>query len=224
MSTIQDAALYEDLGLSRSLQDNSKRNELGQDDFLKLMTTQLRNQDPTNPADNAEFMSQLAQFGTVTGIEDLKTEIQNLASSLVSNQTFQATSMLGRDVLIPANQGVLEQDGVIDGAVELPNAVSNLDIGIYDLTGQLVSNVSLGSQPPGMAAFNWDGLATDGKAVPPGRYNIRAEAISGGVNEEYEVLIADKVQSVSLPAAGKALTMELAGLGEVGFSEIRQIR
>ena len=207
MSTIQDAALYEDLGLSRSLQDNSKRNELGQDDFLKLMTTQLRNQDPTNPADNAEFMSQLAQFGTVTGIEDLKTEIQNLASSLVSNQTFQATSMLGRDVLIPANQGVLEQDGVIDGAVELPNAVSGLNIGVYDLSGQLVSNVSLGSQPPGMAAFNWDGLATDGKAVPPGRYNIRAEAISGGVNEEYEVLIADKVQSVSLPAAGKALTM-----------------
>ena len=79
MSTIQDAALFEDLGLSRSLQDSSNRNELGQEDILKLMTTQLRNQDPTKPADNAEFMSQLAQFGTVTGIEDLKTEIQNLA-------------------------------------------------------------------------------------------------------------------------------------------------
>lgn len=224
MSTIQDATLYDDLGLSRSLQDNSKRNELEQDDFLMLMTTQLKNQDPLKPADNAEFMSQLAQFGAVEGIAGLKTEIQNLAGSLVSNQTFQAAGMLGREVLIPATQGVLGQGGVIEGAVELSSAVSSLDIGIYDLSGQLVRNVSLGSQSPGIVAFDWDGLTTDGEVVPPGRYEIRAEAISGGINEAYEVLIADKVQSVSLPAAGKALTMELAGLGTVDFSEIRQIR
>lgn len=224
MSTIEDATLYKDLGLSRSLQDNSKRNELDQEDFLVLMTAQLKNQDPLKPADNAEFMSQLAQFGAVEGIADLKTEIQNMAGSLVSNQTFQAAGMLGHTVLIPATHGVLEADGVIEGAVELLNSVSSLNIGIYGPGGELVRNVSLGSQSPGMAAFDWDGLATDGEAVPPGRYEIRAEATSGGVNEAYEVLIADKVQSVSLPAAGKALTMELAGLGEVNFSEIRQIR
>ncbi|RLA04738.1 MAG: flagellar hook assembly protein FlgD, partial [Gammaproteobacteria bacterium] len=116
------------------------------------------------------------------------------------------------------------QDGAIEGAVDLPSSVSSLNIGVYDLSGQLVSNVSLGSQSPGMVAFNWDGLATDGTAVPPGRYEMRAEGLSGGTNEAYEVLIADEVQSVSLPAAGKPLTMELAGLGEVDFSEIRQIR
>jgi flagellar basal-body rod modification protein FlgD len=113
---------------------------------------------------------------------------------------------------------------VIAGAVELPSAVSSLNIGIFDQAGQHIRNVSLGSQSPGMVTFDWDGLATDGTAVPPGHYEVRAEAIRGGVNEAYDVLIADKVQSVSLPAAGKALTMELAGLGEVNFSEIRQIR
>jgi len=224
MNTIQDAALYEELGLSRPSQDNSKRNELEQDDFLMLMTTQLKNQDPLKPADNAEFMSQLAQFGTVDGIAGLKTEIQNLAGSLVSNQPIQAAGMLGHKVLVPASQGALEQDGIIEGAVELSSSVSSLDIGIYDLSGQLMSTVSLGNQSPGMVAFSWDGLATDGKAVPPGRYEIRAEAVSGGTSEAYDVLIADKVQSVSLPAAGKPLTMELAGLGEVDFSEVRQIR
>ena len=122
MNTIQDSALYAELGLSPSLQDNSKRNELGQEDFLMLMTTQLKNQDPLKPADNAEFMSQLAQFGAVEGIDGLKTEVQKLAGSLVSNQTFQAAGMLGRQVLIPATHGVLEQGGAIDGAVELPNA------------------------------------------------------------------------------------------------------
>jgi flagellar basal-body rod modification protein FlgD len=223
MNTIQDATLFEDLGLSRSLQD-SKRNELEQEDFLMLMTTQLKNQDPLKPADNAEFMSQLAQFGAVEGIAGLKTEIQNLAGSLVSNQTFQAAGMLGREVLVPATQGVLEQGGVIEGAVELPYAVSSLNIGIYDPGGQLVRNINLDGQSPGMVSFDWDGLATDGAAVPPGRYEIRAEAISGGINEAYDVLVADKVQSVSLPAAGRALTMELAGLGTVDFSQIRQIR
>ena len=224
MNTVQDAAFFEDLGLTRDLQGNGKSNELGQEDFLMLMTTQLKNQDPLKPADNAEFMSQLAQFGTVEGIEALKTEVQNLAGSLVSNQTFQAAGMLGHEVLIPATQGVLEQDGAIAGAVEVPDAVKSLNIGIYDMAGQLIRNVSLGSQSPGMVAFDWDGLATDGKAVPPGRYEIRAEGNSGGVNEAFEVLVADKVRSVSLPAAGKALSIELAGLGEVNFSDIRQIR
>jgi len=224
MNSVQDAALFEDLGLSRNLQGNSKSNELGQEDFLMLMTTQLKNQDPLKPADNAEFMSQLAQFGTVEGIDSLKAEVQKLANSLVSNQTFQAAGMLGHEVLIPANQAVLEQDGVVAGAVELPDAVASLDIGIYDMAGQLLRNVSLGSQSPGMVAFDWDGLAKDGKAVPPGRYEIRAEGNNGGVSEAYEVLVVDKVQSVSLPAEGKAMSIELAGLGEVNFSDIRQIR
>jgi len=187
------------------------------------MTTQLRNQDPFKPMENGEFMGQLAQFGTVSGIEDVKTELQNLSGSLVSNQSLQAAAMLGHEVLIPGNYGVLDTGGVVGGAVELPNAVTNLTIGIYDVSGQLIRNVSLGNQSPGMVAFNWDGLAMDGSAVPPGRYEIRAEAISGGVNEAYEVMLADTVQSVSLPAAGKPLTLELASLGNVSFSDIRQI-
>ena len=223
MISIQDTAVLEELGLSRQAQSGARKTELGQDDFLKLMTTQLKNQDPMKPMENGEFMGQLAQFGTVNGIEDIRTELQNLSGSLVSNQSLQAATMLGRQVLIPGSYGVLEAGGAIDGAVELPNAVANLTIGIYDLSGQLIRNVSLGNQSPGMVAFNWDGLATDGSTVPPGRYEIRAEAISSGINEAYEVMLADKVQSVSLPAAGKPLTLELAHLGNVSFSDIRQI-
>ena len=98
-----------------------------------------------------------------------------------------------------------------------------MNIGIYDQSGQLVKNIGLGSQSPGMVTFSWDGLATDGSAVPPGRYEVRAEAISGGVNEAYDVLLADQVQSVSLPSGGRPLTLELAGLGTVDFSLVRQI-
>jgi len=224
MNSIQDTALFDELGLSRLAQTSTRKTELGQEDFLKLMTTQLRNQDPFKPMENGDFMGQLAQFGTVNGIEDLRTELQDLSGSLVSNQSLQAAAMLGRQVLIPGSQGVLEVGGSISGAVDLPSAVSNLNIGIYNLSGQLIRNVSLGNQSPGTVAFNWDGLATDGSTVPPGRYEIRAEAINGGVNEAYDVMLADTVQSVSLPAAGKPLTLELASLGNVSFSDIKQIR
>ncbi len=224
MNTIENAALFAELGLTRPQQTKSSSNELGQEDFLKLMTAQLQNQDPLEPTSNGEFMGQLAQFGTVTGIGDLKTEIQNLVSTLSSNQTFQAAGMVGRQVLVPATQGILEEDGVIEGAIELEASASSVTIEVQDLSGQLIRNLSLGRQSPGMVTFNWDGLATDGEAVPPGRYVIRAEAITGGVNEAQDVLIAETVRSVSIPKPGEALTLDLAGSGVVNFSEIRQIR
>ena len=118
---------------------------------------------------------------------------------------------------------VLASGGTVNGAVDLPNSVSSMNVGVYNQSGQLVKSIGLGSQSPGMVTFSWDGLATDGSVVPPGRYEVRAEAISGGVNEAYDVLLADQVQSVSLPSGGRPLTLELAGLGTVDFSMVRQI-
>ena len=224
MNTIPNGAMLDELGLSRSQQAGAHSTELGQEDFLRLMTTQLKSQDPFKPMENGEFMGQLAQFGTVTGIDDVRKELQNLAGSLVSNQTLQAAGMLGREVLVPGQFGSLATGGSVSGAVELDKSVTNMRIGVYDLSGQLIRNVSLGMQSPGMVAFHWDGLAADGTTVPPGRYEIRAEAVSGGVNEAYDVLLADTVESVSLPAAGKAFTLTLAGLGDVDFAAVRQIR
>ena len=224
MNTIQDAAVYEELGLSRSAQGETRSTELGQEDFLTLMTTQLKNQDPFKPMENGDFLGQLAQFGAVTGIENLQEAFQGLASSLTSNQTLQAAGMVGRDVLVPGNSAELVPGVPVTGAVELPNSVSSLSIGVYDQTGQLVRKIDMGFQAAGMAGFSWDGLATDGGVAPPGNYEIRAEAISGNTNEAYDVLLARRVQSVTVPRSGVGLTLDLAGLGQVDFSEIRQIR
>ncbi len=223
MASIQDTAVFDELGLSRARNAGSRSTELGQKDFLKLMTTQLQNQDPFKPMENGDFIAQLAQFGTVSGIEDVRTELQNLSGSLVSNQAMQAAGMLGRDVLVPTNQAVLASGGTVNGAVDLPNSVAAMNIGVYSQNGQLVKSIGMGSQSPGMVTFSWDGLATDGSVAPPGRYEIRAEATNGGINSAYEVLLADTVQSVSLPSGGRSLTLELNGLGAVDFSQVRQI-
>ena len=135
----------------------------------------------------------------------------------------QAAGMLGRKVLVPGNQAALAAGGTVDGAVELQDSVANMNISIYDQSGQLIRQIGFGSQSPGMVAFSWDGLATDGSAVPPGRYEVRAEGLNGGVNEAYNVMLVDTVKSVSLPSNGKPLTLELQGIGTVDFSQVRQI-
>ena len=224
MTTIQDAAVFEDLGLSRGLQGANRSTELGQEDFLTLMTTQLQNQDPFKPMENGEFLGQLAQFGAVSGIKDLQTAFADLSSSLYSSQTLQAANMVGREVLVPGEYAQITGEGGMSGAVDLPVSVSSLNVGIYDLSGQLIRNIDLGVQSAGMPAFSWDGLNAQGEAVSPGRYEIRAEAVNGGTNEIFNVLVADRVESVSLPPAGGAFTLELAGIGEKNFSDIRQIR
>ena len=224
MNTIQDNTVFEDLGLTKSVQAESRDTELAQEDFLTLMTTQLRNQDPFKPMENGEFLGQMAQFGTVSGIEDLQTAFRDLASSLGSSQSLQAASMVGRDVLVPGKTAELVEGAPVTGAVELPNSVSSLGIGIYDPTGQLVRRLDMGVQPAGMAQFTWDGLAEDGALAAPGKYEFRAEAVNGGNNEAFDVMLARRVHSVTLPRGGAELTLELAGLGQVNFSEIRQIR
>jgi flagellar basal-body rod modification protein FlgD len=224
MNSIQDMAIFNELGLSQTPKTEKKKETLGQEDFLTLMTTQLRNQDPFKPMDNGEFLSQLAQFGTVSGINELKTSFGDLSNSLYSNQSLQAAGMVGHEVLVPSRYGLLAQGGALGGAVDLPEAASNLSVGIYDMTGQLVRKVDLGVQPAGLVKFSWDGLSTDGAPAPPGRYEIRAEAIHGGINEAYDVLMTTQVESVTLPKGGGALTLELAGIGQVDFSDIRQIR
>ena len=224
MSIIPDQGLLSELGLSRPLTNTASNKELDQDDFLMLMTTQLKNQDPFKPLENGDFIAQIAQFSAVTGITDLNTSFQSLAGSLSSNQALQAASMVGREVLVSGEHAELTENGSIKGAVDLPIAVNNLRVGIYDTNGQLVREIELGSTPSGMGVFDWDGLTNEGEAVPPGRYEIRAEATNDGTNEVFDVLIYAQVQSVTLPGAGGLLSLELAGLGSVNFSDVRQIR
>jgi flagellar basal-body rod modification protein FlgD len=223
MNSIENTRVFEELGVAQAPKGSSTKT-LGQEDFLKLMTAQLQNQDPFKPMENGEFIAQMAQFSTVTGITELRDSFSELAGSLYSNQAFQAASMVGREVLVPNGRGELSHEGTLKGAVELPHAVSNLNIGIYDLSGRVVRTIDLGRQPEGMAEFSWDGLTAEGEWAPAGSYVIRAEGVDGGVNTAHDVLIAAQVNSVTLPKSGGALTLDVAGLGLVDFSEVRQIR
>lgn len=215
---------FDALGLGATASTaTASRTTLGQQDFLSLMTAQLKNQDPTKPMDNNEFMSQMAQFSTVSGINDLNSSFASFASSLHSNQALQAAGLIGHAVLAPTGTGYLEAGGSIGGAVDVPSSAEQVTVNVYTDSGQLVKQLQLGKQPAGQANFVWDGTAADGTALPAGTYKITASAQIGGQDTAVDTLTAAYVQSVNLGKDGSSLTLNLYGLGAVDFSTVREI-
>ena len=209
----------------RSLKDlnvESSRKELGQEDFLELMTAQLKNQDPLKPMDNGDFLAQIAQFSAVEGIGDLNESFNGLSDSLVSNQALQATNLVGRQVLAPTGVAALTQGGSIRGSLELPAASSEVIVNVYDQAGQVIRRLELGTQAAGSTDFQWDGLKNDGSFAAPGNYFISAEANINDQFESVETLLASEVRSVTLSNSG-GLLLDLDGIGSLDFSEVRQI-
>lgn len=219
-----DPATLERLGLAGGSPTKAARSDrLGQDQFLELMLAQLKNQDPLKPLQSGEFLSQIAQFNTATGVRELQASFGQLAGALYSNQALQASTLVGRTVLVAAPQAVLA-DGRLQAAVELPDGAPDVQVGIYDAAGQLVRRLSLGSRPAGMAGFTWDGRADSGATAPPGAYQVRAQAMYYGTAYAVPTYVPARVESVSLGGAGQAITLNLTGLGAVDFGAVREIR
>lgn len=194
---------------------------LSQNDFLKLMTSQLQNQDPLKPLDNSEFVSQMAQFSTVSGIQALQNSFSTLATSLSSGQALQASSLVGHSVLTPSTTAALTSGGTMSLGVDAP-ASGDVIVNVTDASGQLVRRIDLGTQAAGVTRFQWDGLDSSGSAAPSGQYTFTAVVGSGSQAQAATMLTAGKVNSVSLDSSG-ALNLDVDGIGSVAFSTIRQI-
>jgi flagellar basal-body rod modification protein FlgD len=195
---------------------------LGQDAFLELMLTQLQHQDPLNPMESADFLSQVAQFGTVNGITELNGSFATLSSSLQSNQALQASTMVGNTVLVPSDRTVLTPGNQVSGKVFSESSTPNLILDISDASGQSVRKISLGTQAAGLVEFKWDGLNNNGEPLPAGTYGIQAAAQVGGEAVAQTVLVNAKVDSVSL-ITGKEPLLNLNGIGAYSMSDVLEI-
>ncbi|MBS0373540.1 MAG: flagellar hook assembly protein FlgD [Proteobacteria bacterium] len=202
---------------------SSGSGSLNQLDFLNLMMEQLKNQDPTKPMDQAAIMGQLAQFGTVTGINQLNSSFANLSAQLVSSQALQASSLLGHNVLVSGSQAPLSAGGTLGGGVSVPANASNVTVQIVDGSGSVVRTMSLGSPGAGVTAFSWDGKTDSGVAAAAGTYGVFASASVAGKGQQLATLVSAPVSSITLNGSGGGLTLHLAGLGDVPFSAVQQI-
>ena len=210
------------LGLGFDVPKAAREGDLGQEDFMHLMLTQLRNQDPFKPMESGEFLGQLAQFGTVQGLAGLQTSFDSLASSLVSNQALQASSLVGRTALAATDTVGIAAGQRVAGAVDLPAASASVTLLIKDALGQPVRTLQLGAQPEGLVPFTWNGLDDAGEAAPPGRYTFGAAYFSGTEAVAADTLLRAPIDSVLLGKDG--FNVELRGIGELPFTAVREIR
>lgn len=202
----------------------NKKTSLGQEQFLKLMTAQMTHQDPNEPMKNGEFLSQMAQFGTVSGIQDLQKSFADFANSIQSDQALQAAGLVGRYVAVPGGQGVLAAGGDISGKVNLESSTPSLQITVSSAsTGELIKTIDLGSQSAGAIPFTWDGTNTAGVLANPGAYKIQAMAAVDGKNVAQATDINAKVESVSMANGTNGMKINLVGADSVDFGQIKQI-
>ncbi|CAN0604295.1 unnamed protein product, partial [Ectocarpus sp. 12 AP-2014] len=182
--------------------------ELGSEDFLALMVAQMENQDPSKPMDNMDFIAQLAQFGSVSGIQELNESFAGLSASMLGNQGLQAASLVGRDVITDSNLGVLREvtdaNGdsgfVLDATVDFGGGANGGNLYVQDMAGRLVYSSALPASD-GDLKVRWDGRDSEGDLVPPGRYRVSAEAVVNGQNQAVSVYTHQPVQSVAIDGA-----------------------
>jgi flagellar basal-body rod modification protein FlgD len=206
------------LGLSS--QAPERDTSLGQADFLRLMTEQLKNQDPLKPLQNAEFLGQLAQFSTVQGIDKMQGALSSVASVMESDQTLRAASLVGRDALIEADAVELAAGAGVNGEIAATGA-GTIQVEIVDAAGATVRRTTVQANAAGGVPWQWDGLDDNGDPAAAGIYGIRATAGSGEDSESLAVGVAARIDSVSIEPQG--LVLNLAGLGSHPLGSIRRL-
>ena len=220
MTTIAPINDFQSLAPPPAEKSNS---ELGQGDFLTLMITQFQNQDPFEPMDNGEFLGQLAQFSTVSGIDSLNTSFAGLSGSMQDNQALQAAGLVGRTVLAVSDMAYLGDSGGLDGAIELESSASNVQIDITDEAGVLIRRLDLGEQPPGLASFSWDGIDADGDRADSGQYQVSARVVRGTDTENVPTVIEAEIESITLGQFGGDMSLNLEGGQRMPLGRVYQI-
>lgn len=206
---------------SRLAANAGRRNELGQDDFMRLLVTQLENQNPTEPMDNFEFMSQVAQFGMVSGIQESQQALVSVLDAVLASRAVQASGLVGRSVVVDSGIAKLSEGGSVSGHVALPASAAGVKVQITDPAGRLVKALELGPAT-GRAAFEWDGLTEAGEAAPPGFYRVNALANIDGVATGVPVYLAAAVQSVSIEEGGAVVSLNLSNGTVVSAADVRE--
>ena len=190
-----------------------------QDNFLTLFVTQLKNQDPLNPMDNAQMTTQLAQISTLKGIEAMNTSLSSLLSAYNTSQALQAAGAIGSQILLEGT-GLTLSSGNAQGGATLASPADSVVLTIKDASGRVVQTEELGKQEAGTIAFNWDGKNSAGVQQPDGQYTFSVKATSGGSAVNATPVQVGKVAAVV--KSGSSFVLELTTGQTVAFDKVLQ--
>jgi len=208
-----------------------KNKDMGQADFMKLFVAEIQHQNPMEPKEGSDFMGQLAQFGTVDGLNKLQKSVQELSQTMLASRALDAASLIDHSVMVSGDNLVLEgtkdnQGNLVHaakGAVDVPVGASNIIISI-EKNGQLVHQFTHQSAPAGDLEFSWDGIDMNQKMHEPGDYKVTATAVMDKKRTGLKTWTSAKVNSISLiPGGGEARVNIKGVVGSKNLSDIRKI-
>lgn len=222
MTAAIDTNLLSDLGLAQKPARQAS-SELDQDAFMKLLITQMENQDPLEPMENGEFISQLAQFEAVSSIDEMSKSLNSMAEAMQSSQALQASSLVGRWIEVPSDKTQLWDEIGMAGSVDVPAKASNVLVTISDSAGQVVKQINLGEQEQGTVNYSWDGFDDEGNQFDAGEYGVEVTATILNRTEELQANAIVPVDSVFMGKTGEPMTVNTSLLGKVKLSDVKQI-
>ncbi len=225
METVNSASTLDSLRWQKEEYEVADDNQgmLTQADFFALLTQELANQDPTKPVDNNEMISQMTAFSTTDGVSQLNEQFTSFASSMTSSQALQASSLVGRSVLVDENIFGLYEGETVKGKISTETPASNVNIYVENAAGEVVQSIPIGSVGAGGGNFTWDGMMTDGSAAPPGAYRFRIAGMVDGEAAELQAMTFRKVDSVTIAGNGGSVLLNLNGGGSLPLDEVVEV-
>jgi flagellar basal-body rod modification protein FlgD len=197
---------------------------LGQADFLELMVAQLQNQDPSEPMDNNQFLSQMAQFSMVNGIDSLNTGFSNMSSSILGDQGLQAAGLLDRQALVETSLASFDGKKPITGTIEAPPNSSDIKVTVKDNSGSVVRVFAAQIGPSGQPTIEWDGRDQQGKSMAAGNYNMTATANVAGNQQGLPLAVSNTITSVSIDSTSRQIKLNLSNGNTVALSDVKEYR
>lgn len=194
-----------------------------QNQFLTILVTQLQNQDPLNPMDNAQVTSQIAQLSTVNGIQQLNNTLLALSGQMDMSQSLQAAGLIGKDILYPGDKVSVGADGAATTfGIDLMSAATKATVTIRDVGGNVVYTTELGAQDAGVYPLTWDGKDMAGATVPKGAYSVSIDAAdANGKPVSAQALTYGHVDSIAYTTGGLKLNLALGD--KISLLDIRQV-
>lgn len=202
---------------------NSSSSTMGKDAFLQLLVTQMKNQNPLDPQDNTQFVSQLAQFSSLESMQNLTASVDSISTSYQSSQALQASSLVGRSVIVNAGATYVDPAKGMSGQVVIPAATTATTIKISDSSGVVVDTIDLGPQKAGTTDFSWDGKNSAGTTLAAGNYSFVANGTVSGTGTALTTYLPATVNSVTTAASGGTMTLNLAGGTSIALSKVQTI-
>jgi len=195
---------------------------MNQNDFLKLMTTQLTTQDPFNPMDNTQMVAQMAQFSSLSGITEMSSTLKTIAGQLGKGSLGDAIGYVGKNVLVEGSTAYPRTSGGLAGAVALEDDATNVTVTIKDKDGNTLKTIEMGKETKGAVAWDWDGKTDNGEDAGEGPFNVSVTATDGTGNVKAHPLVWAQVTAVSMGSDGKPL-LTLPGIGNVSTDAVWQV-